>query len=89
MNASDLHVFVPAWRRGWTVLASAAVMILMMTAAMLLPEEAALFAQPQSEGWARSHWIWTALLATGALGLGVLLREPASTRRSPILLSYN
>ena len=56
-------------------------MILMMIAAMLLPEEAALFAQPQSEGWARSHWIWTALLAAGALGLGLLLREPRNRGR--------
>ncbi|MFI1360360.1 hypothetical protein ACH4TV_43300 [Streptomyces sp. NPDC020898] len=56
-------------------------MILMAIAAMLLPEEAALFTQPQSEGWERSHWIWTALLATGTLGLGLLLREPRNRGR--------
>lgn len=56
-------------------------MVLVVIAVMLLPEEAAPFAQPQSEGWERSRWIWTAALGAGVLGLGLLLREPRNRGR--------
>ncbi|MGW8886684.1 hypothetical protein [Streptomyces sp. NPDC055749] len=56
-------------------------LILSVIAAMLLPEKAALFAQPQSEGWDQSRWIWGAVLGAAALGLCLLLRESRSTLR--------
>jgi hypothetical protein len=60
---------------------AAPALVLLLIAAALLPDAAAVFPSPGTDRWDGSRWVWAAVLATGLAGLAWTGREPAPRSR--------